>query len=83
MGRLDWCSDQCEFDNLLLIAILTPTSVQIAGAVVNSAAINLGMYIAGRVLMGNGISMGLTIAPTLLQEIAHPRYRAQIGSMCT
>ncbi|KAH0421464.1 hexose transporter protein [Colletotrichum camelliae] len=57
--------------------------INIAGAVVNSAAINLGMYIAGRVLMGVGISMGLTIAPTLLQEIAHPRYRAQIGSMYT
>ncbi|OHF04034.1 hypothetical protein CORC01_00896 [Colletotrichum orchidophilum] len=57
--------------------------INIAGAVVNSAAINLGMYIAGRVLMGIGISMGLTIAPTLLQEIAHPRYRAQIGSMYT
>ncbi|KAI8310472.1 Rhamnolipids biosynthesis 3-oxoacyl-[acyl-carrier-protein] reductase [Colletotrichum sp. SAR11_59] len=57
--------------------------INIAGAVVNSAAVNLGMYIAGRVLMGIGISMGLTIAPTLLQEIAHPRYRAQIGSMYT
>ncbi|KAF5502078.1 Rhamnolipids biosynthesis 3-oxoacyl-[acyl-carrier-protein] reductase [Colletotrichum aenigma] len=63
--------------------VLDGGSYLIAGAVVNSAAINLGMYIAGRVLMGNGISMELTIAPTLLQEIAHPRYRAQIGSMYT
>ncbi|KAF4907643.1 Lactose permease [Colletotrichum viniferum] len=57
--------------------------INIAGAVLNSAAINLGMYIADRVLMGISISMGLTIAPTLLQEIAHPRYRAQISSMYT
>lgn len=55
---------------------------QIAGAVINAAAVNLGMYIAGRAVMGVGISMALTIAPTLLQEFAHPRYRAPIGSMC-
>ncbi|KAL2838637.1 general substrate transporter [Aspergillus pseudoustus] len=55
----------------------------VSGAVVNSASINLGMYIAGRALMGVGISMALTIAPTLLQEIAHPRYRAPLGSMYT
>ena len=58
------------------------SELQTIGAIINSAAINLGMYIAGRVLMGVGISMALTIAPTLLQEFAHPRYRAQIGSMC-
>ncbi|KIW22087.1 uncharacterized protein PV07_12504 [Cladophialophora immunda] len=57
--------------------------INVVGAVVNSAAINLGMYIAGRVFMGIGISMGLTIASTLLQEFAHPRFRAQIGSMYT
>ena len=62
--------------------VIVLTCCQIVGAVVNSAATSLGMYIAGRALMGVGISMGLTIAPTLLQEFAHPRFRAQIGSMC-
>lgn len=57
--------------------------INIVGAIINSAAVNLGMYIAGRAVMGVGISMGLTIAPTLLQEFAHPRYRAPIGSMYT
>ena len=41
----------------------------------------MGMYIAGRAVMGAGTACGMTVAPSLLQEIAHPRYRAQIGSM--
>ncbi|ETS78620.1 hypothetical protein PFICI_10682 [Pestalotiopsis fici W106-1] len=57
--------------------------INIAGVLINSASLNLGMYIAGRAVMGVGISMGLTIAPTLLQEIAHPRYRAPIGTFYT
>ncbi|KAH7127621.1 hexose transporter protein [Dactylonectria macrodidyma] len=57
--------------------------INVVGAVVNSAATSLGMYIAGRAIMGVGISMGLTIAPTLLQEFAHPRYRAPLGTIYT
>lgn len=64
-------------------AVWTGIIINIIGAVLNSAAVNLGMYIAGRAVMGVGISMGLTIAPTLLQEFAHPRYRAPLGSMYT
>ncbi|EXJ77306.1 hypothetical protein A1O3_10464 [Capronia epimyces CBS 606.96] len=64
-------------------AVWTGIAINSAGAIVNSAATSLGMYIAGRALMGVGISMGLTIAPTLLQEFAHPRFRAQIGSLYT
>ena len=40
------------------------------------------MYIAGRAILGTGISIALAAAPTLLQEIAHPRYRAPLGGMC-
>ncbi|KAJ6028316.1 hypothetical protein N7540_003892 [Penicillium herquei] len=55
----------------------------VAGAIVNAASVNLGMYIAGRAIMGTGIAMALTMAATLLQEIAHPRYRAPLGTMYT
>ncbi|PYH92650.1 general substrate transporter, partial [Aspergillus ellipticus CBS 707.79] len=57
--------------------------INIVGAVVNAASKDLAIYIAGRVLMGIGIAMGISIAPTLLQELAHPRYRAPLGSMYT
>lgn len=43
----------------------------------------MGQYIAGRAFMGFGTSMTLTVGPTLCQEIAHPRYRAQVGSLYT
>ncbi|KAJ5379853.1 uncharacterized protein N7496_002281 [Penicillium cataractarum] len=57
--------------------------INVIGAIVNSASTGLGMYIAGRVIMGIGIATTLTIASTLLQEIAHPRYRAPLGTIYT
>lgn len=57
--------------------------MQIAGAVVTAFASGVSMFCGGRVLMGLGTSMALTTAPPLLQEFAHPRYRPQIGALCT
>lgn len=45
-------------------------------------ATNAGIFCGGRVLIGFGTAMANTVAPTLLQEIAHPRYRAQVGGCC-
>lgn len=53
--------------------------IQIAGAIVMSLSTNTGIFCAGRAVMGFGTSTALAVAPTLLQEIAHPRFRAQIS----
>ncbi|GFZ44900.1 hypothetical protein JCM24511_02626 [Saitozyma sp. JCM 24511] len=55
----------------------------LAGGLINATSRNMGQYIAGRAFMGFGTSMTLTVGPTLCQEIAHPRYRAQVGSLYT
>ncbi|RSH89669.1 hypothetical protein EHS25_002220 [Saitozyma podzolica] len=64
-------------------AIWIGSVIVIAGAIVNSASTSFGMYIGGRAVMGVGSAMALTCGPTLLQEIAHPRYRATIGGFYT
>lgn len=40
------------------------------------------MYAGGRAVEGVGIALCLATAPTLLQEIAHPRYRATVAGLC-
>ncbi|KAJ6028326.1 hypothetical protein N7540_003902 [Penicillium herquei] len=60
-------------------AVYSGTVIIIIGSVINAAAINLAMYCSGRALTGVGISMCLATGPTLLQEIAHPRYRSKIS----
>ncbi|KAL6360897.1 hypothetical protein LRP88_04357 [Fusarium phalaenopsidis] len=55
------------------------SAIVIAGAIVMSLSTNTGIFCAGRAVMGFGTSTALAVAPTLLQEIAHPRFRAQIS----
>lgn len=53
-----------------------------AGGLINAVAINSAMYIAGRAVIGVGTAFCLSTAPTLLQEIAHLRYRGKIAGFC-
>ncbi|KAL3446325.1 general substrate transporter [Aspergillus insuetus] len=63
--------------------IWTGALFAIAGAIINGAAINMAMYAGGRAVEGVGIALCLATAPTLLQEIAHPRYRATVAGLCS
>ncbi|KAH8748897.1 general substrate transporter [Diaporthe sp. PMI_573] len=56
--------------------------INMIGIVLMSLSTGVGTFCGGRVLIGFGISTALTVGPPLLQETAHPRYRAQIGSFC-
>lgn len=51
------------------------------GAFINAFAVNIGMYLAGRVIIGFGGGMAKVLAPALLQEIAHPRLRPILSGM--
>lgn len=51
------------------------SALLIAGAFINAFATNIGMFIAGRALVGAAGPFGKTTAVALLQEIAHPRLR--------
>jgi MFS family permease len=48
---------------------------QIVGAFINAFAQNLGMYIAGRAILGGAGGFAKVAAVTLIQEVAHPRLR--------
>ncbi|KAL1891936.1 hypothetical protein Sste5346_007280 [Sporothrix stenoceras] len=53
----------------------------IVGALIIGLAQNTGMFIGGRAVMGIGVQGTLVVAPALLQEIAHPRYRSRLSGM--
>ncbi|KAK5168857.1 uncharacterized protein LTR77_006166 [Saxophila tyrrhenica] len=52
----------------------------ILGAFINAFATNLGMFIAGRVLVGAAGPFGKITAIALLHEIAHPRLRPIVAT---
>ncbi|WWD05340.1 hypothetical protein V865_003413 [Kwoniella europaea PYCC6329] len=51
------------------------------GALVNALAVNLGMFIGGRIILGSGGALTKVGAPSLLQEIAHPRLRPSLAGL--
>ncbi|OAY61114.1 sugar transport protein 8 [Manihot esculenta] len=50
-----------------------------AGAILNAAAQNLAMLIAGRMLLGAGVGFGNQAVPLFISEIAPPRYRGGLN----
>lgn len=58
--------------------IITGASSCIAGTILQSAAVNVGMFIAGRTLIGMGVVQTLIGGPSLVAEISHPRIRSTI-----
>ena len=50
--------------------------VTLIGGVIQGAAQNIGMFIAGRFLVGGGMAIGQTAAPTLVAETTPVKYRA-------
>ncbi|ETS78610.1 hypothetical protein PFICI_10672 [Pestalotiopsis fici W106-1] len=53
------------------------------GAIVMGISANVGVFCAGRAITGFGTSTAVAVAPTLLQEISHPRIRAQVSGFYT
>ncbi|PWY70429.1 MFS monosaccharide transporter [Aspergillus heteromorphus CBS 117.55] len=51
------------------------------GTVVQTAAVNIGMFLAGRVLAGYAVGGLVATVPIYLSEISDPRYRGLIGGI--
>lgn len=61
-------------------AVIIGMSFMLAGALVNSFAANVAMWVGGRAIAGVGVGIVKVGAPVLIQEIAHPRLRPTLGS---
>ncbi|KAF9811533.1 hypothetical protein IEO21_06537 [Rhodonia placenta] len=53
----------------------------LVGVALQSAAQNIGMFIAGRFLIGFGVCFAANAAPMLVTEISYPTYRAPLTSV--
>ncbi|KAH7006786.1 general substrate transporter [Ilyonectria destructans] len=62
------------------LALTLGTFVVLAGSFINALAVNPGMWVAGRAIMGAGGGIAKVAAPALIQEIAHPRLRPVLAS---
>ena len=51
-------------------------TITLIGGVIQGAAQNIGMFIAGRFIVGAGLALGQVAAPTLVAETTPVKYRA-------
>lgn len=63
--------------------VLMGSFIATLGAMVMGLSKNVATFCGGRAFMGFGVNFALVAAPPMLQEIAHPRLRAQIGGFYT
>lgn len=60
--------------------ILGGSILIIVGSAIQAAAINYGMFVASRFIIGFGLGIVSTAAPPLVSEVAYPTHRGQITS---
>lgn len=58
------------------VGVITGCLIMIVGVVIQSAAVNIGMFIAARFLIGFGVAIAHGAAPLLIAEVVHPQHRA-------
>lgn len=57
------------------------SSLIIIGSILQTAAANYGMFVAGRFFIGIGGGIGAVAAPQLMTECAYPTHRAKLVSL--
>ncbi len=62
-------------------SIFIGSLIMMVGVIVQCASSAIGQFIAGRVVIGFGISLALAAAPVLISELAHPRHRVFFVAM--
>lgn len=62
-------------------AIFIGATIMIAAVAIQSAATNIGMFIAARFMIGFGLTFATNAAPMLVTEISYPTYRAQLTAL--
>jgi MFS family permease len=50
--------------------------ITLIGAILQTAAVNVGMFILGRFIIGTGLAVAATATPTYVAETAPPKHRA-------
>jgi MFS family permease len=56
--------------------VITGCCIMIIGVILQSAAINVQMFVAARFLIGFGLAVAHGAAPLLITELVHPQHRA-------
>jgi sugar porter (SP) family MFS transporter len=61
--------------------ILLGSSLIFLGVILQTVAINIGMFIAARFIIGLGIVYTQSCSPMLVTELSHPQYRARLTTI--
>ncbi|KZT54640.1 putative lactose permease [Calocera cornea HHB12733] len=63
------------------LGIAIGSIIILIGIILQAAAVNTGMFIGARFIIGFGLSISSNAAPILVAELAHPRFRGTITSL--
>ncbi|KAF4928562.1 Lactose permease [Colletotrichum viniferum] len=63
------------------IPIVIGCIIMVAGAALQGACQNMGMFMGGRALLGFGNSFAQIASPMLLAELCHPQHRARLTTV--
>ncbi|KAL5478685.1 hypothetical protein ACEPAI_1962 [Sanghuangporus weigelae] len=62
-------------------AMFAGNAIILVATVILACAVNRGMFIAGRFILGMGVSVAIIAAPTFAVEIAPPQWRGRITAL--
>jgi MFS family permease len=57
------------------------TFLVVLGSALQGGAISLGMFVAGRIIIGLGTGIVAVAAPQLMTEVAYPTHRGKMVSL--
>ncbi|KAJ5378246.1 uncharacterized protein N7496_005655 [Penicillium cataractarum] len=77
LGVVAWFADRFG----RRIALQTGCALIVIAAIIQTAAQNLGMFIAARFIIGVGIEFCMVPSPVLTTELAYPTHRAKFTSL--
>jgi MFS family permease len=63
------------------LAIFMGCVIMVFGVALQAAALNLGMFVAARFLIGFGVAIAHGASPLLITELVHPQHRAIFTSL--
>jgi len=55
--------------------------IMIVATILQTASLNVGMFVGARFLIGFGATFAANAAPLLVAELSYPTYRASLTSM--
>lgn len=63
------------------LCIVLGTMITLTGSILQTASVNIEMWVVARLILGAGLPLGIAGAAQLIAELAYPKERAMLGGL--